>query len=87
MVTKMFALEFGPFNIRTNSVNPTVTLTDMGRRGWADEARAKDMMAKIPLRRFAQPSEVVDSILYLLSERSAMVNGIIMPVDGGYLAC
>ena len=87
MVTKIFALEFGPFSIRTNSVNPTVTMTDMGREGWADEARARDMKAKIPLNRFAEPDEVVDAILYLLSERSSMVNGILMPVDGGYLAC
>lgn len=87
MVTKVFALEFGEFNIRTNSVNPTVTMTDMGRLGWADESKARDMMSKIPLRRFAQPGEVVDTILYLLSDRSSMINGIVMPVDGGYLSC
>ena len=87
MVTKIFALEFGPFNIRTNSVNPTVTLTDMGRLGWSDETKAQNMIAKIPLRRFAEPSEVADVILFLLSDKSAMVNGIVMPVDGGFLSC
>lgn len=87
MVTKVFALEFGPYNIRTNSVNPTVTMTDMGRLGWSDEAKSKKMLAQIPLGRFAEVAEVAHVILYLLSDKSAMVNGIVMPVDGGYLCC
>lgn len=87
MVTKVFALEFGRYNIRSNSVNPIVTMTDMGRIGWADESKANDMKSKIPLGRFAETGEVVDTILYLLSDRSSMVNGVVMPVDGGYLSC
>ncbi|KAI1305163.1 L-xylulose reductase [Halotydeus destructor] len=86
-VTKVAALEFGPFNIRVNSVNPTVTMTDMAKVGWSDPATAKAMTDKIPLNRFAQPEEVVDAIVYLLSDKSSMVSGILMPIDGGFLAC
>ena len=86
MVTKAFALEFGPFGIRTNAVNPTVTLTEMGAVGWSEESKAAEMKSKIPLHRFAAPGEVVDVILYLLSDKSSMVNGVLLPIDGGFLA-
>ena len=39
--------------IRTNAVNPTVTLTPMAEAHWSDPARAGPMMARIPLQRFA----------------------------------
>lgn len=47
------ALELGPFNIRVNTVNPTVVMTEMGKLGWSDPAKAKEMLSKIPLGRFA----------------------------------
>lgn len=86
-MTRVFALEYGPFNIRTNSVNPTVTMTDMAKVGWSDKAKADSMMAKIPLGRFAEVPEVVDTIIYLLSDKSSMINGTSIPIDGGFIAC
>ena len=47
------ALELGPHNIRVNSVNPTVVLTEMGKLGWDDPEKAREMISKIPLGRFA----------------------------------
>lgn len=44
------------------------------------------MMASIPLGRFAEPSDISDTILYLLSDKAAMLNGLVVPVDGGFLA-
>ena len=43
------------------------------------------MLEKIPLGRFAEPQEIASVVHFLLSERSAMVNGACIPVDGGYL--
>ncbi|KAM9817464.1 L-xylulose reductase [Neosynchiropus ocellatus] len=86
MLTKVMALELGPHQIRVNSVNPTVVLTDMGRRGWSDPEKAKPMMSRIPLGRFAEVDDVVNAILFLLSDKSAMINGVHLPVDGGFLA-
>ncbi|KAL2726790.1 L-xylulose reductase isoform X1 [Vespula squamosa] len=86
MLTKMMALELGPHQIRVNAVNPTVVLTEMGRLGWSDKDKASNMISKIPLARFAEIDEVVDAIVYLLSERSSMINGVTLPVDGGFLA-
>lgn len=87
MLSQVMALELGPHNIRVNSVNPTVVMTDMGRLGWSDPEKAKDMLSKIPLGRFAEVEEVVDAVLFLLSDKASMCNGVYLPVDGGFLAC
>lgn len=49
--TRACALELGPRNIRVNSVNPTVVMTEMGRKWWSDPCRGEPMLAKIPLGR------------------------------------
>lgn len=86
-LTRVMALELGPHKIRVNSVNPTVTNTPMSLVGWSDPVKASTMRAKIPLGRFAEPQEVCDAVLYLLSDRSSMITGTILPIDGGYTAC
>lgn len=85
-LTMTMANELGPLGIRTNSVNPVVTLTPMAERAWSDPEKAAGMLARIPLRRFARPDEVADAILFLLSDAASMINGVIMPVDGGFRA-
>ncbi|XP_068977171.1 L-xylulose reductase [Bombus flavifrons] len=86
MLSKAMALELGPHNIRVNTVNPTVIMTEMGKLGWSDPNKAQTMISKIPLGRFGEVSEVIDAIVYLLSDRSSMINGVALPVDGGFLA-
>ena len=85
-LTKCMALELGPHGIRTNCVNPTVVLTPLGRAAGADAAKRDPMLASIPLGRFAEVDDVADCVLYLLSDAAAMVNGVCVPVDGGFLA-
>lgn len=84
-LTKVMALELGPFGIRVNSINPTVVLTDMAKRDWGDEKVAADMKAKIPLREFCVPEDVVKATLFLLSDDARMITGVQLPVDGGYI--
>jgi L-xylulose reductase len=85
-LTRVMAIELGPHGIRVNAVNPTVTLTPMGQMAWGDPARGAPMLARIPLGRFADPSDVAHAVMYLLSGAAAMVNGVTLPVDGGFLA-
>ncbi|MDR6289441.1 MULTISPECIES: SDR family oxidoreductase [Inquilinus] len=85
-ITRVMAVELGPHGIRTNSVNPVVTLTPMAVKAWSDPAKSGPMLGRIPLGRFAQPDDVAEVILYLLGDAAAMMNGAIVPVDGGFLA-
>ncbi|KAJ8687135.1 hypothetical protein QAD02_022929 [Eretmocerus hayati] len=85
MLTKVMALELGPHNIRVNTVNPTLVMTAMGKANWSDPEKAATLRVKIPMDRFAEPEEVVDSIVFLLSNKSSMVNGSGITIDGGYV--
>ncbi|KAK9883150.1 hypothetical protein WA026_001348 [Henosepilachna vigintioctopunctata] len=84
--TRAACTELGPHGIRINAVNPTVIMTAMGKIGWSDPKVAAPMMAKIPLKRFGEVHEVVDAILYLLSDKASMINGVCLPIDGGFTA-
>ena len=85
-LTRVMAVELGPHGIRANAVNPVVTLTPMATLAWSDPAKAAPMQSRIPLGRFVQPGEVADAICYLLSDAASMVNGVCLPVDGGFRA-
>jgi NAD(P)-dependent dehydrogenase (short-subunit alcohol dehydrogenase family) len=79
------AVELGPHGIRANAVNPTITMTAMGVMAWSDPAKSDPVKRRIPLGRFAEPQEVAAAIAYLLSDDAAMINGVILRVDGGHL--
>ncbi|OZG74168.1 short-chain dehydrogenase [Hahella sp. CCB-MM4] len=85
-ITRNLCAELGPHNIRVNSVNPTVTMTPMAKVGWSDPEKADALRNQIPMRRFAEPGEVVMPILFLLSDAAAMISGATIPIDGGYTA-
>ena len=84
-LTRVMAKELAPQGIRVNGVHPTVTLTPMGAKAWSDPAKAAGMLNRIPVGRFAESEDITEVILFLLSDEAAMVNGISMPVDGGYM--
>jgi NAD(P)-dependent dehydrogenase (short-subunit alcohol dehydrogenase family) len=84
-LTLAMAVELGPHGIRANAVNPTITMTAMGAMAWSDPAKSDPVKRRIPLGRFAEPEEVAAAISYLLSDDAAMINGVIMRVDGGHL--
>ena len=84
-LTRVMAKELAPQGIRVNGVHPTVTLTPMALKAWSDPAKAAGMMNRIPVGRFAESEDISEVILFLLSDEAAMVNGISMPIDGGYM--
>jgi NAD(P)-dependent dehydrogenase (short-subunit alcohol dehydrogenase family) len=86
MATKVQALELGPHGIQCNVVCPTVIMTEMGQRVWGEQAKAAPMLARIPAGHFGTPKHVADTVVFLASSASDMVNGVELPVDGGYVA-
>ncbi|KAL4712284.1 hypothetical protein ACJJTC_004046 [Scirpophaga incertulas] len=85
-MTRVMALELGPHGIRVNAVNPTVIMTEMGRKIWSEPTMSNSMISKIPLGRFGEVHEVVNAVLFLLSNDASMISGVQLPVDGGFLA-
>lgn len=84
-LTRCMAMELGGYGIRTNAVAPVMTMTAMGRKAWSDPAKSKPMLEKIPMGRFNEPADVANVVALLLSDEAAMVNGSVVPVDGGFL--
>jgi L-xylulose reductase len=85
-LTRVMALELGPYQIRVNAINPTITLTPMADMAWSDPQKSAPMKSRISLGRFAKPIDVAHAVAYLLSEQADMIHGAILPIDGGFLA-
>ena len=84
-MTKSFALECGPDNIRVNALLPGLTDTKFAGALTGNEEVLNVWLKQIPLRRYAQPSEMAGTILYLVSDASSFATGSCITVDGGYL--
>ncbi|HTZ80496.1 MAG TPA: SDR family NAD(P)-dependent oxidoreductase [Stellaceae bacterium] len=85
------AVELGPHGIRVNSVNPSITrtpLTTKNIRAGADgtETHPYAPLGAIPLRRLAEPEEMSEVALFLLSDRASYVTGHALIADGGQSA-
>lgn len=86
MLTKAMALELGPHKIRVNSVNPGLVLTPMTLQGAFTTTESQERIKnRTPIQRIAEVEDIVNASLFLLSENSSMINGISMPVDGGFI--
>lgn len=86
MLTQILAVEFAPLNIRVNGISPGPIETPMVKAMHTAEARA-GWMKTVPMRRYADPSEVAGAIAFLLDEtKSSFVTGQTLAVDGGFMA-
>ena len=87
MLTEIMAAELGPSGVRVNAVAPGYTMTPaMASRIARGERDPAKVIEKSALRRFVEPREVADVILFLVSDAAAAVTGATLPVDCGWLA-
>ena len=83
-LTRALAADWGPKGIRVNAINPGIITTAI----W-EESRAtvpgliEDMAAQIPLKRWGEPEDVADVIVFLASDAARYVSGESLAVDGG----
>jgi len=80
-LTKTLALEWARFGITVNCIAPGATATRM--TAGIPEKLMEGLLAKIPLRRLAQPEEIAEAHLFLASDAAAYITGQVLFVDGG----
>ena len=85
-LTRALAIEWAPSGIRVNAVAPTWVKTDLTTGLFQSPELMGRVLDMTPLRRLAEPADVADAIVFLASDRAAMITGHTLPVDGGFLA-
>jgi NAD(P)-dependent dehydrogenase (short-subunit alcohol dehydrogenase family) len=80
---RALAVEWGPHNIRVNSIAPGLIKTDFARALWEDEERRKRREATSPLRRLGDPQDIGGVAVFLASDAARFMTGQLLVVDGG----
>lgn len=85
MLTQCCALELTPkYNIKVNTVSPSMTLTPFAKKSYTEE-EIKSTAMKNPSRRLGEVQDTVNAVLFLLSEKADYINGENLNVNGGIL--
>ena len=84
-LTRTLAGEWGGRGVRVNAVCPgwiktEMDVKDMGSGAYDDA----DIVNRVPMARFAQPDDVAEAIAFLASDAARFINGVSLPVDGGW---
>lgn len=90
--TEWLAVHLGKTGVRVNAIAPGFFLTKQNRFLLTEEttgkltARGKRIITSTPMGKFGNPEDIDGTVLFLLSDQSAFITGIVIPVDGGYSA-
>lgn len=86
MLTQALARDLAPDGIRVNAIAPGVIATPMTEVTRDNPASLAAFMGRTPLGRVGHPDELVGPVVFLASDLASYVNGVTLPVDGGFLA-
>ena len=90
--TQWLAVHFSKVGLRVNAIAPGFFLTHQNRGLLLNDdgslsARAEKIISQTPMDRFGEKEELIGTLMYLLCyEASSFVNGVVIPVDGGFSA-
>ncbi len=83
MATKVMAQQWAQYNIRVNCIAPGLTKTRFSEALWGNPDILQGAMLRTPMKRIAEPDEMVGAAIYLASDASSYVTGQVLAVDGG----
>jgi NAD(P)-dependent dehydrogenase (short-subunit alcohol dehydrogenase family) len=83
MLTKTLALELADHGIRVNAIGPGFIATPMTASVRSDEARLRQIVSGIPLKRLGEPADIANTALFLASDEASYFTGEILFPDGG----
>lgn len=86
MLTRTLACEMACHGIRVNAVAPGVVAAPMLDRMTRNGAGLDQVVARVPLGRLGEPVEIATSVAFLCSDLATYITGVVLPVDGGWLA-
>ena len=85
-LTKQYAVTFGQFGVRVNAIAPGYIKTPMTAE-MREEPEGEEYLTSLhPLGRLGQPEEIASVAAFLASDDASFINGVVLPVDGGYTA-
>lgn len=85
-LTKALANEWAQYGINVNAIAPGYFATNNTAALQADKKRNAEILGRIPSGRWGKPSDLGGAVVFLASEASDYVQGITLPVDGGWLS-
>lgn len=85
-LTKSLAIAYAEDGIRVNAIAPGWIATDISRHGRENPVFNAAVMQRLPSKAWAEADELAGTAVFLASPASALINGVTIPVDGGYVA-
>jgi NAD(P)-dependent dehydrogenase (short-subunit alcohol dehydrogenase family) len=85
-LTKSLAVAWAADGVRVNAVAPGWIRTDLTAGIRDDEAAERRILERTPMRRWGEPADVAGAVAFLAGPDAAFITGVVLPVDGGYLA-
>lgn len=85
-LTRGLALQLGPVGVRVNTINPSVTRSDMVDGILGNEMAMKAVMNRMAIKRVGEPEDIAAAAAFLASEDASFITGVNLPVDGGVSA-
>ena len=83
-MTRAMAVELTPLGIRVNCIAPGFIATDMSAKALkGDQERMQKVMSRTPMGKLGDPYDIGDAALFLATENSKYLTGVVLPVDGG----
>ncbi len=86
-LTKGMATDWGKYNIQVNGIAPGYFKTEMTKALYEDPKFDAWLCSRVPANRWGDPAELIGAAVFLASKASDYVNGHILFVDGGLMAC